>query len=130
MFCVGLRAESPGHQWLDDPAAAFVSNADGVPELVRNLQGMRWGMEEYRTSIRERRGDPGERLYALQDRSDLDALTDRYDRALVRLAVLVGVEVSIVPGTPEGNPRLSDELRSLLEHAVEALGIDLDPPRR
>ena len=103
-----------------------------VHDLVRNLQGMRWGMEEYRTRLGALGADASaaERIAALQDRSDLDVLQGRYDRDLVRLAGLMGVEVSNVPSTPEGNPSLYDEFRSLLEYAVEALGIDLDPSRR
>jgi hypothetical protein len=109
-----------------------VSDIEGIRDRVRNLQGMRWGMDEYRSRLRAVSSDPSgrERLSALQDRADLDVLQDRYDRDLVHLAILLRVEVSIVPGATESNPRLNDEVRSLLEHALEALGIDLDPPRR
>ena len=77
---------------------------------------MRWGIEEYRTG--RRAGDPD-----AQER--LAVLLDRYDLTLVRLAVMLGVEVSIAPQVPGAGLRLNDEVRALLEHAVRVFGLDI-----
>ena len=82
---------------------------------------MRAGIEDYRTGHRSADPDAPERL---------GVLLERYDLTLVRLAVLLGVEVSISPQDPGQNLRLNDEVRSLLEQAVRDLGIAVEDPER
>ena len=91
---------------------------EAVRALALQLRGMRSGIEDYRTGHRSTDPETPERLAAL---------LDRYDVTLVRLAVLLGVEVSVSLQDP-GSSRLNDEVRSLLEHSVRVFGIDIEPP--
>ena len=79
---------------------------------------MRWGIEAYRTGVRSSVPDAEERL---------GVLVGRYDRALMQMAILLGVAIGSAALTVTVE-QLSDEFRSLLEKGVCGAGIELPPP--
>ena len=100
-----------------ESASASGSDHEAVRVLARHLQGMRRGIESYRTGARSTAPEAQERLAAL---------LGRYDLALMQMAVFL--DVAIGPQAVATNQKLSDEFRSLLENRVSGAGVEPAPP--
>ena len=94
-----------------------MSDTEALERLSLQLQGMRFGLEQFSTGDRSTWPDATERR---------SQLLDRYDAALVVAAEVLGVEAPDPPPRAATEPRrLDDEGRARLEGALRVAGLDL-----